>query len=310
MLDRSLPSLLAIRAFESAARLGSFTRASRELGTSSASVSYHVRRLEAELGTKLFIRLPHSVELTEAGSMIAGEASKAFDALRATFGRASEVDEGRLSLTVLPTFGTTWLAPRLGRFRGRCPGIHVELSISSEPEDLSGGRFDAAVRNGDGNWPGLRTIELFPSIFMPLCAPALLGEAAGLGRPGAESDVPLLGRVDWWTNWYRTLGHDWVPQSSRFGTTLAAEHLDVAAALGGHGIVIASPILFHDEISAGRLVPAHHLVASAGRSFWLSYPVPRHSSPKIAALREWIVEEAQVARDAARHWIDGSTRPN
>ena len=130
MLGRPLPSLPAIRAFEAAARLGSFTRASRELGTSSASVSYHIRRLETDLGLRLFVRLPHSVELTEAGSMIAGEASKAFDALRATFSRASQIDEGRLSLTVLPTFGTTWLAPKLGRFRSRRPEFHVELAIS------------------------------------------------------------------------------------------------------------------------------------------------------------------------------------
>ena len=308
MLDRPLPSLAAIRAFEAAARLGSFMRASRELGTSSASVSYHIRRLETDMGLQLFVRLPHSVKLTEAGSMIAGEASRAFDALRATFCRASQIDEGRLSLTVLPTFGTTWLAPKLGLFRNRHPEFHVALSVSSEPEDLSGGRFDAAVRNGDGNWPGLRTTQLFPSIFMPLCAPALLGEAASLGRPGAESDVPLLGRTDWWTAWYKALGRDWAPTPSRVGTTLAAEHLDVAAALGGHGIVIASPILFHDEIRAGRLVPAHHLVASAGRSFWLAYPVSRHSSPKITALRDWILDEAQTARDAARHWIDTSMR--
>ena len=178
MLDRPLPSLAAIRAFEAAARLGSFTKAGSELGTSSASVSYHVRQLEAQIGVTLFLRHPHRVTLTEAGALIAGEAGKAFAGLRASFARAAEIDETRLSLTTLPTFGTSWLTPRLGLFRAAHPDILVELDVSETAEDLSAGRFDVAIRNGDGRWPGLRTIELFPSLFMPLCVPALKEAAA------------------------------------------------------------------------------------------------------------------------------------
>lgn len=299
MLGPAFPSLIAIRAFEAAARLGSFTRAGQELGTSSASVSYHVRRLETQLGTRLFVRAAHSVELTEAGALIAKEAGRAFEGLRVSFSRAAELDEGRLSLTALPTFGTSWLAPRLGRFRKAWPDIQVELSTSEAAENLAGGRFDAAIRNGDGDWPGLRTVELFPSLFMPLCAPSLLEAARDLEAVDAP---PLLGRPDWWTLWCARLGRP-APPASRFGTIMAAEHLDVAAALSGHGVVIASPILFHDEIASGRLIPAHEAVAHAGRSFWLAYPVARQASRKITALREWIVAEAEAARGAAREWI-------
>ncbi|MDT8757699.1 LysR substrate-binding domain-containing protein [Sphingomonas psychrotolerans] len=308
MLGRSFPSLIAIRAFEAAARLGSFTRAGEELGTSSASVSYHVRRLEAQLGVTLFRRHPHRVELSEAGALVAAETVRAFDGLRASFARAVDLEEGRLSLTTLPTFGTSWLAPRLGHFRGRHPDIAVELDVSEAAEDLSAGRFDAAVRNGDGQWPGLRTIELFPSIFMPLCVPELRDAAAQLGRPRAVLPAPLLGRQDWWGMWYAKLGLPGGLPAANFGTTLSAEHLDVAAALAGHGIVIASPILFGAEIAAGRLVPAHDMVAAAGRSFWLVYPVSRQRSRKIAAFRDWIVEAADAARRDGAAFIDRANR--
>ena len=101
--DDKLPSLSSIRAFECAARAGSFAQAATELGTTAASVSYHVRQLEAQLGLPLFHRHAQRVELTATGAVIAREAMNAFAALRASFVRAVDVDESRLALTTLPT---------------------------------------------------------------------------------------------------------------------------------------------------------------------------------------------------------------
>ena len=297
------PSLLAIRAFEAAARLGSFARAAQELDTTAASVSYHVRRLEEQIGVRLFARYPQRVELTEPGQLVAHEAINAFAALRASFIRAADVDEARLSLTTLPTLGTSWLTPKLGRFRSKHPEIALDLDLSPDAQDLSTGHFDAAIRNGHGRWPGLRTTELLPSIFMPLCAPSLKNAAAGIADPRRPLDVPLLGRSDWWALWYRTRGFDDVVLHGRFGTHLSAEYLDIAAAVAGHGIAIGSPILFRTEIKAGRLVPAHDAVASNGRAFWFTFPTARQHSRKIVSFREWLCDEASRDRDAARHYI-------
>ena len=107
--DRRFPSLSSIRAFEAAARHGSFAKAAQELDTSAASVSYHVRRLEEQIGVPLFRRHPHRVVLTESGELIAREAMSAFAALRASFIKAVDADEARLALTTLPTLGTSWL---------------------------------------------------------------------------------------------------------------------------------------------------------------------------------------------------------
>lgn len=304
--SRRLPSLSAIRAFEAAARLGSFARAAAELDTTAASVSYHVRRLEEQTGLRLFLRHAQHVELTDAGRTVSQEATRAFEALRASFVRAADMDAARLTLTTLPSFGTSWLTPRLGAFRARHPQIVLELDLSPEPQDLAGGRFDVAIRNGDGDWPGLRTAELFPSVFMPLCAPGLQATAAGvLADPRARRDVPLLGRPDWWALWYGSLGQGHGPPPESFGTTLSAEYLDIASAVAGHGIAIGSPILFRTELDAGRLVPAHAHVATDGRRFWFACAAARHDSAKVARFREWLCDEAQAARRAARPYLRG-----
>ncbi|GLQ99415.1 LysR substrate-binding domain-containing protein [Dyella mobilis] len=301
--DSRLPSLSAIRAFEAAARLGSFARAASELDTTSASVSYHVRRLEQQIGVQLFLRHAQKVELTVPGQLVASEATQAFAALRASFIKALDTEESRLTLTTLPTFGTTWLTPRLGEFRARHPEITLTLDLSVPAHDLTEGCFDVAIRNGHGQWPGLRTVPLFPSIFMPLCAPALKGAAQNIANPRAKLDVPLLGRPDWWAAWYRAQGcaDDTLP--GEFGTSLPTEYLDIAAAVAGHGIAIGSPILFRAEILAGRLVPAHEFVATDGRSFWMVFPSAKEHRPKIARFREWLCGEVERELCATRDYV-------
>lgn len=294
-----LPSLQGIRAFEAAARLGSFAKAAGELGTTSASVSYHVRRLEKQIGMHLFLRHSQHVELTEPGRLLAVEAMNAFAVLRAGFGHARDADGSHLAVTMLPSFGTAWLTPRLGDFRATHRDILIEVELSETAHDLLESRFDVAIRNGHGRWPGLRAVKLFPSVFMPLCAPALLARAKSVGDPRKPAEIPLLGRRDWWELWYQARGFGNVVLAGRLGTTMPVEHLDIALAVAGHGVAIGSPILFADEIDAGKLVPVFKDVATDGRSFWLAYPSVAEHRAKIVRFREWICSEASAACVAA-----------
>lgn len=298
-----LPSLSSIRAFEAAARVGSFAQAALELGTTAASVSYHVRQLEQQLGMPLFHRHAQRVELTRPGAVIAREAMNAFAALRASFVRAVEEDEARLALTTLPSLCTSWLTPRLGEFRKRHPQIALRIDVSGDAEDLNDGRFDAAIRNGHGRWPGMRAVKLLPSIFMPLCSPRLKGAAAALANPRRALEVPLLGRPDWWTMWFRARGFNAGPSRDKFGTSLAHEYLDIAAAVAGQGIAIGSPLLFRAELDAGRLVPAHDVVATDDRAFWFIYPAARQYSRKLKAFGDWLEAEASAARSDGASFI-------
>lgn len=297
LADKPLPALASIRAFDAAARHGSFAGAARELGTTAASVSYHIRQLERVVGVQLFVRHPQRVELTPPGKTIAEETGRAFAALRASFVRAASEDQASLAVTVLPSFGTSWLTPRLGSFRALHPDIRIELELSPEARDLGSSRFDAAVRNGHGNWPGLTTIELFPSIFTPLCAPELAEAAMRLDDDPPDLP-PLLGRPDWWLKWFAAGGNDTPLDPTRFGVTLEHEYLDIAAAVAGQGIAIGSPIVFGVEIDAGRLVAPHGRIATDGRGFWLAYPRARRDSAKLVKFQNWLVAAAAASRDA------------
>lgn len=84
---------------------------------------------------------------------------------------------------------------------------------------------------------------------------------------------------------------------------VAVEYLDITQALAGDGVAIGSPILFKAELDAGRLVPAHDLVATDGRAFWFTVPVVREDSRKISQFRDWIQDEAAAARDSAAEYI-------
>lgn len=291
----NMPALASIRAFEAAARHGSFAKAAAELATTAASVSYHVRQLERQVGMPLFVRHAQKVTLTEQGEAIAPELTALFTSMRATFANAVDAYEARLSLTALPTFGTAWLTPRLGGFRKAHKDIAIALELSETAHEIGAGRYDAAIRNGGGRWTGLRSVKLFPSVFMPLCSPALKSALKYIGDPRRALEAPLLGRPDWWATWYEQRGYRGVDLFKRFGTSLQAEYLDAAAAIAGQGVTIGSPILFADDIKAGRLVPAHDFMADSGRAFWFVYPAVREKSRKIAAFREWIRSEAEQA---------------
>src|SRR5450432_2028877 len=163
--------LSAIRVFEAAARLKSFTRAAEELGMTQAAVSWQVKALERRLGQVLFRRLPREVALTPAGERLARAATEAVGLLRGALADLIETGEGVLAITTLQSLATQWLAPRLGGFQLAHPNIAVRLETSGRVVDLAREPFDLAIRSGPGDWSGLESVYLFPAHVTPLCAP-------------------------------------------------------------------------------------------------------------------------------------------
>lgn len=287
----SLPPLSAVRAFEAAARLASFTRAAEELGMTQAAISYQIKRLEQRLGLTLFRRSPRKVTLTQAGEQLAPMVLDSFQALRAAFARTVERAQTELSITALPTIAANWLVPRLGAFHLANPQLAVRLDAAVPLVDLMQGEFDVGIRNGGGVWPGLTAHFLLPSFYTPLCSPALLRSGA-LASPADLLKLPRMGRERWWQAWLRAAGVPDAPQGGPPGVTLGAEHHDVTAAIAGHGVAITSPLFFRDEIQAARLVQPFELVLRDHRDYWLAYPAVRARSAKICAFRDWILEQA------------------
>src|SRR6476646_1061881 len=122
MLLSSVP-ISAIRAFEAAARTGSFRDAANELHLTPSAVSHAIRKLESTLSTVLFERSARSIRLTPAGENLMRHAGSAFDELR----RGLEEVAGRgprlLRVHSAPSFAAQWLAPRLAKFLANEPSV-------------------------------------------------------------------------------------------------------------------------------------------------------------------------------------------
>lgn len=289
MYKLTLPPLAAIRAFEAAARLASFTRAADELHMTQAAVSYQIKQLEQRLGLSLFQRQPRQVVLTPAGQRLAPAVSDAFKTLHAAFAQTIERAQTELAITSLPTIASTWLVPRLGVFQLAHPKLAVRLDTGVPLVDLTQGEFDVGIRMGAGEWPGLQADFLLPSLVTPLCSPALREH---LRTPSDLLQQPRFGRERWWRAWTAAAGLPGADLAARPGVELEVEQHAVTAAIAGHGVAITSPLFFRAELDAGRLLQPFELVLRDARDYWLAYPAARRHSPKIQAFRDWILDQA------------------
>jgi LysR family glycine cleavage system transcriptional activator len=284
--------LAALRVFEAAARLRSFTRAADELGVTQAAVSWQVKALEARLGQPLFIRLPREVAPTPAGERLSRAATEAMSILRSAVSDLVDTEEGVLAVTTVQSLGAQWLAPRLGGFQIAHPKIAVRLDASSRVTDLSREPVDLALRGGRGQWPGLTAHFLLPAVQTPLCAPDLLARLGGFRTPEDLIGAPRIGSDDEWRHWFEAAGVEAAHDPAPLRLAADAQALEVASALAGQGIALGSPILFAQEIAQGRLIMPFDIVTRYDGGYWLAYPAERARVRKIAAFRDWVLARA------------------
>jgi len=168
-----LPSLPALRTFESAARLGSFKAAALELTVSATAVSHQIRTLEEQLGVPHFVRKTRAIELTTTGEELAPVLTRTFLDIR----NALEVvvsEEAVITVSTSPSFATMWLVPRLLEFYARYPKHRVQLDTTTRVINLrQDRRVDIAIRYGQGLYEGLDATPLFDETFGAYHSPSL-----------------------------------------------------------------------------------------------------------------------------------------
>src|ERR1700736_4660116 len=188
-----LPSLNGLRAFEAAARHLSFTNAASELNVTQTAISHQIRRLEEELGIRLFVRQNRALALTpEAKDYLPGVRA-AFNDLRLATERVLRRDNDRvLTVSTLASLAAKWLLPRLSAFQEAYPGIDVRITTSTSLVDFKGGDVDAAIRYGRGQWPGVRADWLMADELFPVCSPARVNGNKPLQCPQDLKEHVLL----------------------------------------------------------------------------------------------------------------------
>jgi len=288
---RRLPPLNALRAFEAAARHLSFKTAAAELHVTPAAISHQIKALESELGIKLFHRLTREIRLTEEGHALAPGLRDALDRMAGAVERVTQAPtRSVLTLSTLTTFAMSWLVPRLPRFQALHPEIEVRVTTSQHIVDFTRQDFDAALRSGHGNWPGLAQHMLFEDRLTPLASPQL---ARRLRKPADLADVALLDTdpEPEWHVWLSRFGLEKMPL--RRGPSFDSTRICLEAAANGIGVALGDPMFAADQIAAGLLVQPFDLVATTGRAYWFVYPQPFAARPKIVAFRDWLVAETQ-----------------
>lgn len=298
-MPRSLPPLTALRAFEAAARLSSFTRAARELHVTPAAVSHQIRGLEKYLGVTLFRRTTRRLELTDQGRVAAELFREGFDKLARGVSQLRADEAGAsITLSVTTAFATRWLVPRLGRFVRRCPGIDLRIRAGTQPVDFDQDDIDVAVRIGRGGVAGAAAIPLFAESVAPLASPAFVRQH-GLRRPSDVARVPLLHddsmrRVGQPTRWSEWLAAAKVRNvDTAHGMHFDDGHLVLQAAAGGRGVALGRLAYALDDLDLRRLRIPFGPVLELDVQYYLLLPEARISEPAITAVRDWIMLEAE-----------------
>jgi LysR family glycine cleavage system transcriptional activator len=292
---RSLPPLNALRAFEAAARLGSFKDAATELAVTHGAISRHIRLLEDWLGPPaLFRRLNRRVVLTPTGAALLAETGPALDRLSTAAerhqARGGKPPPAVLRVNALATFSLRWLLPRLGQFRDRHPEIEVRLSTSNETVDALSEAYDVIIRGGPDTFYGFTCQPFLTERRLPVCSPALmerlpLHDIADL-RSHTLIHTSTLPRV--WADWLAAAGApDLEPAAS---LTLDHFYLTLQAALDSLGIAMGPTALVADDLAAGRLVTPFPGVTLPSRSYHAYLPDARAGDLSASTFCQWLRE--------------------
>jgi LysR family glycine cleavage system transcriptional activator len=301
-MTRPLPPLNALRAFESAGRHLSFTKAAAELNVTPAAIGHQVKALEELLEVPLFRRLTRALRLTDAGQAALPTLSQGFDKLaQGVEQMRAHCESGVLTISVSPSFGAMWLVPRLEHFRIRHPDIEIRIDGTDRLVDLARDDADVALRYGPGGYNGVRVDWLFSQLNTPVCSPALLSGEHPLRQPDDLRHHTLL-HVDWkdaeasWRMWLLAAGlHDIDPTR---GPRFTMENMAVQTAIDGHGVALIGDILVADHLAAGRLVRPFDpsLSTPLTFSYYLLSAKDSAEQPKVAAFRDWLLEGARASR--------------
>ncbi|WP_434607280.1 choline sulfate utilization transcriptional regulator [Pseudomonas sp. R1-7] len=290
-------SLDLFRAFESAARQQSFTAAAIELGTTQPAISQQIKRLEEQLGTRLFDRIYRGIELTEAGAILFEQVQAGLQSIDAGLTAITAQHQHEvLQVATDFAFAAYWLMPRLHRFHAANPQVDVSLVTSERNHNMLRTDIDVAVLFGDGRFKQGESRWLFSEEVFPVCSPLLLGERT-LPLPAHDlAEFPLLhlrgGNSSAWFDWsgvFRELGitSPPAPGQLRFDNYT----LLIQAAIGGQGVAIGWRHLVDNLLAQGLLCRPIAETVLSRLGYYVVLPQRKRRGVLIKLFVDWLMEE-------------------
>ncbi len=290
-----LPPLSALRGFEAAARLNSFSKASSELFMTQSAISHQVKLLEEYFGQALFKRVNRTVEVTDAG----------VDFLKTTQLVLSQLQKGairleffnKVGLVVLnttPAFASKWLMRRLPEFKQKNPEVDAWIYTQYSQHQLENAEVDFAIWLGTGDWPGTQSIKLFDDSVSPLYAPSMLSNGQTIETPQDLAKFPLIHveqveRREDWHAWF--LNEDVTEIESVAGYNFNDSSLALDCALAGQGVVLGSTLLARDLIASGQLIQPFEQSLPTELNYFLVYQEDKIRDENVQHMIDWLLAE-------------------
>lgn len=290
-----LPPLSALRGFEAAARLNSFSKASEELYMTQSAISHQVKLLEDYFGQPLFKRVNRTVEVTDAGLDFLKTVQVVLSQLQKGTNRLNFFNKpGLVVLTTSPAFADKWLMPRLPEFKRNNPDLDAWIYTNYDQEPLEHAELDLAIWYGNGDWPGVEAIKLFDDEVTPLYAPDLLALGQSIDKPQDLIEHPLIHveqmeRREDWGDWFVRSGVEDLSTATGYNFNDAGLALDHA--VQGQGIVLGSVTLAKELIAQGKLVRPFECAIETELTYYLVYKPEKKNDENIERMRQWIIAE-------------------
>ncbi|QDQ25513.1 transcriptional regulator GcvA [Chitinimonas arctica] len=288
-MSQNLPPLNALRAFEAAARLESFSAAANELFVTHGAVSKQIKQLEEWLGVRLFERSGGRVKLSEVGWRYLVQVQDGLDIIaNATAQLMQPNRQRRLVVNSTPTLAMHWLLPRLTQFQRLHPEIELRLMTSDRDITRLDNPFDVAIRRGPGDWPGYFTHPFLEEWEMPVCSPSLLAHAP-IRQPADLARHTLLYADTRPTAWQRWLTRAGVPDLKPAATQQFDHfYLALQAAMDGLGVCLGPLPMMQAEIEAGTLLAPLQGPSVPVRGYCWIVPRALMNDPAITAFCQWL----------------------
>ncbi|MFD2264999.1 transcriptional regulator GcvA [Lacibacterium aquatile] len=284
-----LPPLNALRAFDAAGRHLNFRIAAEELGVTQGAVAQQVRGLEAELGVKLFDRLPRTLALTVEGRSYLAGIGRAFELIgEATASLRPTLLQ--LTISVTPSFASKWLIPRLPDFTEAHPHLDLRIHASEGLSNFQSDAVDIAVRQGRPPFgTGLQADLLFEQEVIAVCSPLLLDTPVTLPAADELHRFALLHDAhNLWPEFIETALGSKAPMASK-GVRFNQTALAIDAAVAGQGMALASRFLVEQDIKAGRLICPFSASLRGQFDFYILAPRKQRHVAATAKVREWLL---------------------
>lgn len=290
-------SLDVLRVFEAAARQRSFTAAAVELGTTQPAVSQQIKRLEEQLGARLFDRIYRGIDLTEAGVLLYEQVHVGMLAL--DDGVAQVVGRDQHEVLRVATdfaFAAYWLMPRLQRFHQANPQVDVSLVTSERSHGMLRPDIDVAVLFGDGRLRQGESFWLFDEEVFPVCSPRLLGENPLPLAPESLLKLPLLHlrgeSASRWFDWNGVFRELKLPGPPNPGPLRFDNYtLLIQAAIAGQGVAIGWRFLVDALLEQGLLCRPLEGSIRSTQGYYVVRPQRKRRSTLVERFVEWLGEE-------------------